>query len=98
MDQIHRIRALYYEQDKNLKEIAIIMNYDWRTVRKYADMGDFNSPPPAPASEEEHKSKLDPFKPLTNEWLQANKLAPRKQRYTAKRVFRRLKEESKGFN
>ena len=26
MDQIHRIRELYYEQDKNLKEIAIIMN------------------------------------------------------------------------
>lgn len=25
MDQIHRIRELYYEQDKNLKEIAIIM-------------------------------------------------------------------------
>ena len=26
MDQIHRIRELYYEQDKNLKEIAI--NYE----------------------------------------------------------------------
>ena len=25
MDQIHRIRELYYEQDKNLNEIAIII-------------------------------------------------------------------------
>ena len=50
MDQIHRIRELYYEQDKNLNEIAIIMGCDWRTVRKYVDMEDFNSPPPAPAS------------------------------------------------
>ena len=98
MDQIHRIRELYYEQDKNLNEIAIIMNCDWRTVRKYVDMEDFNSPPPAPVSSEIHESKLDPFKPLIDEWLQADKLAPRKQRHTAKRVFKRLKDEADGFN
>ena len=98
MDQIHRIRELYYEQDKNLKEIAIIMNCDWRTVRKYVDMEDFNSPPPISTSKEEHESKLNPFKPLINEWLQADKLAPRKQRHTAKRIFRRLKDEATGFN
>lgn len=45
MDQIHRIRELFYEQGKNLNEIAIIMNCDWRTVRKYVDMEDFSSPP-----------------------------------------------------
>ena len=45
MDQIHRIRELYYEQDKNLNEIAIIMGCDWRTVRKYVDMEDFSCPP-----------------------------------------------------
>lgn len=98
MDQIHRIRELYYEQDKNLNEIAIIMDCDWRTVRKYVDMEDFNSPPPTLLSEEAHESKLDPFKPLIDEWLQADRLAPRKQRHTAKRVFRRLKEEVKDFN
>ena len=48
MDQIHRIRELFYEQGKNLNEIAIIMNCDWRTVHKYVDMEDFSSPPPAP--------------------------------------------------
>ncbi len=88
MDQIHRIRELYYEQDKNLNEIAIIMGCDWRTVRKYVDMEDFSCPPPTPASVEVHESKLDPFKPLIDEWLRADKLAPRKQRHTAKRVFR----------
>ena len=54
MDQIHRIRELFYEQGKNLNEIAIIMNCDWRTVRKYVDMEDFSSPPPAPLRNEEH--------------------------------------------
>lgn len=98
MDQIHRIRELYYEQDKNLKEIAIIMNCDWRTVRKYVDMEDFNIPSPTPVSKEEHESKLDPFKPLIDEWLEADKLAPRKQRHTAKRIYRRLRDEAEGFN
>lgn len=98
MDQIHRIRELYYEQDKNLKEIAIIMNCDWRTVRKYVDMEDFNTPSPTPVSKEEHESKLDPFKPLIDEWLEADKLAPRKQRHTAKRIYRRLRDEAEGFN
>lgn len=98
MDQIHRIRELYYGQEKNLKEIAIIMNCDWRTVRKYVDMEDFNTPAPTPAAEEEHESKLDPFKPLIDEWLEADKLAPRKQRHTAKRIYRRLRDEAEGFN
>lgn len=98
MDQIHRIRELYYEQDKNLNEIAIIMGCDWRTVRKYVDMKDFSCPPPTPASVKVHESKLDPFKPLIDEWLRADKLAPRKQRHTAKRVFKRLKDEADGFN
>lgn len=96
MDQIHRIRELYFEQDKNLKEIATIMNCDWRTVRKYVDMENFNSPPPKLA--DETSSKLDPFKPFIDECLQADKLAPRKQRHTAKRIFRRLKDEVADFD
>ena len=82
MDQIHRIRELFYEQGKNLNEIAIIMNCDWRTVRKYVDMEDFSSPPPAPLRNEEHSSKLDPFKPQIDSWMEADKLAPRKQLVT----------------
>ena len=45
-----------------------------------------------------HESKLDPFKPLIDEWLQADKLAPRKQRHTAKRVYKRLKDEADVFD
>lgn len=97
MDQIHRIRNLYYEQDKNLIETATIMNCDWRTVRKYVDMEDFNSSPPAP-EKLVHTSKLDPFKPTIDSWLIADKKAPRKQRHTAKRVFRRLKDEEEAFD
>ena len=97
MDQIHRIRDLYYGQDKSLAEIASIEKLDWRTVRKYVDMEDFSETPPSP-SNEEHSSKLDPFKPIIDKWLTADKKAPRKQRHTAKRVHRRLKDEVEGYD
>lgn len=42
MDQIHHIRQLYYEQDKNISEIAQELHLNWRTVQKYVDMEDFN--------------------------------------------------------
>ena len=42
MDQIHRIRNLFFRQGKNLAEIATILGVDWRTVRKYVDKEDFN--------------------------------------------------------
>ena len=93
MDQIHHIRDMFYRQDKNISEIASETGLNWKTVKKYVDMEDFNNPSPKPASSEVHESKLDPFKPLIDEWLQADKLAPRKQRHTAKRVFKRLKDE-----
>jgi transposase len=98
MDQIHHIRDMFYQQDKSITQIASEIGLNRKTISKYVDMEDFNSPPPTPASEEEHESKLDPFKHLIDEWLQADKLAPRKQRHTAKRVFRRLKDEAEGFN
>lgn len=93
MDQIHRIREMFYQQDKNLSEIASETGLNWKTVKKYVDMEDFNNPPPKPASEEAHQSILDPYKPVINQWLEADRLAPRKQRHTAKRVFHRLKTE-----
>lgn len=98
MDQIHRIRMLYYEQDKNLKEIAALMNLDWRTVRKYVDQDDFSLAPPAPEKEEQKTSKLNKFKPLIDSWLTADKKAPRKQRHTAKRIHDRLQEEAEGYD
>ena len=98
MDQIHRIRQLYYEQDKNFAEIAATMNLDWRTVRKYVDMEDFNLPEPVPEKEHLHESKLDPYKETIDSWLIADKKAPRKQRHTAKKVFDRLEDEYPDFD
>ena len=97
MDQIHRIRDLYYGQDKSLTEIAKIENLDWRTVRKCVDMEDFNQTPQSPDGEE-HSSKLDQFKPIIDKWLTDDRKAPRKQRHTARRVHKRLKDEVDGYD
>ena len=97
MDQIHHIRDMFYRQDKSISEIASETCLNWKTVKKYVDM-DSSSLSPALASTEVHESKLDPFKPLIDEWLQADKLAPRKQRHSATRVFIRLKDEADGFD
>ena len=69
MDQVHRIRELFYEQGKNLTEIVEIMSCDWRKVRKYVDKDDFSPRPPEPASGVVHQSKIDCYKPLIDKWL-----------------------------
>ena len=65
-----------------------------QTVRKYAQMEDCSPEPPMrPAA----VSKLDPYKPLIDKWLEADRFMPRKQRHTARRVYDRLVEEQ-GFD
>ena len=72
MDQIHHIRALYYEQGYNISEIAEATGRDWKTVAKYIDMADFNEPLPIPASEKQFCPKLEPYKSIINSWLSAS--------------------------
>ena len=98
MDQIHRIRQLYYEQGQdNISEIARRTGFDRKTVTKYIDMTDFNEPDPKPKTEN-LCPKLDPFKPIIDQWLEDDKKAPRKQRHTATKVYKRLAKEVEGFN
>ena len=98
MDQIHRIRELFYLQGKNISEIATQLSLDWKTVRKYIDEDDFNPPAPKPAYDQSFCPKLNPFKPMIDSWLEEDLKAPRKQRHTAKRIFNRLIKEIGGFD
>ena len=96
MDDIHRIRDMFYRQGMNISDIASVTGLNWKTVRKYVDMEDFNTPPPK--SEVPRESKLDPYKPLIDSWLAEDQKAPRKQRHTAKRVYNRLVKEADDFD
>ncbi len=95
MDQIHHIREMYFQQDKNISEIASETGLNRKTISKYVDMEDFNCPPPTPASVETHESKLDPFRHLIDEWLQADKLAPRNNAIQLKEYLNVSKEKPK---
>ena len=98
MDQIHHIRQLYYEQGLSVTEVAKIVGCNWRTAQKYIDMEDFSPPVPVPQEEVTRESKLDPYKPLIDSWLADDKNAPRKQRHTALKIHKRLKDEAEGYN
>jgi len=98
MDQIHHIRALFFEQGQNISDIARSTGYNWKTVAKYIDKDDFNEATPKPASEQRFCPKLEPFKPTIDGWLEEDKKRPRKQRHTAKRVYKRLVKECPGFD
>jgi transposase len=50
-------------------------------------------PPPRRQPEGRLAPKLGPFRPLIDEWLVADREAPRKQRHTAKRIWQRLVDE-----
>jgi len=98
MDQIHHIRALYYEQGYNISEIAKATNHDWKTVAKYIDMEDFNETSPLPALQKQICPKLDPYKSLIDSWLEEDKKHHRKQRHTARKIYDRLAAEVSGFD
>lgn len=98
MDMIHDIRFRFFVKGENISQISHALKLDWKTVRKYVDMTDFNEPAPKPASRQRLCPKLDPYKPKIDTWLMGDKQAPRKQRHTAKRVFNRLKKEVRGFD
>ncbi len=98
MDQVHHIRALYYEQGYNISEIAEVTGRNWKTVAKYIDMADFNEPIPIPPSEKQFCQKLEPYKATIDGWLEEDRNHRRKQRHTATRVYDRLIREIPGFN
>jgi len=50
-------------------------------------------PPPRKRPEGRPAPKLGPYRALIDQWLAADREAPRKQRHTAKRVWQRLVEE-----
>src|ERR671930_2198658 len=50
-------------------------------------------PPPRKRPEGRPAPKLGPYRPLIDEWLRADREAPRKQRHTARRIWQRLVDE-----
>ena len=86
-EQIRRDRE---REGLSIRELARRHGVHRRTVRQA-----LASPLPAPRKRPEGRPapKLGPYRPLIDEWLTADREAPRKQRHTARRVWERLRDE-----
>ena len=98
MANIHDIRKLYFEQGKTVTGISQETGYDRKTVRKYVQMENFNVSRKIKPAESKICPKMEPYKPLVDQWLLEDKQRRKKQRHTAKRVYERLCKEAEGFN
>jgi len=75
-------------------EIAQKLSINRKTVNRYLNLDDFSPKPPIKVP---RPSKLDPYKPIIDEWLEGDKSVFHKQKHTATRVHERLCEEC-GFD
>lgn len=89
MEKIAEIQKMYHEENKSLRGIAAEMGCDFKTVRKYAYMDDFNIEIPI---KQTRGQKLDPFKDLIDYWMEEDLKEHPKQRHTAKAIHRELKK------
>lgn len=92
MTQKHNIRKMYFEEGKNISEIARETSHDRKTISIYLGKDDWNEELPL-VEKEVGYPKLDPYKPEIDFWLEEDKKAKRKQRHTARRVYDRLVEK-----
>lgn len=89
MNQVDQIKDLQ-RQGLGPQEIGSRLRIDRKTVARYMARDDFRQAlvPKTPAN-----SRLDPFKPKIDEWLEEDRRMRFKQRHTAKRVHERLLAE-----
>jgi transposase len=89
MNQIDQIKELQ-RQGYGAKEIATRLSIDRKTTAKYMQREDFNA---EVVPVRRTTSRLDPWKPQIEQWLEEDRRTRFKQRHTAKRIHDRLREE-----
>jgi len=90
VEQFEQIRRDRAHGGLSIRELARRHGVHRRAVRQALKSA---VPPPKRAPERRPAPKLGPYRPIIDEWLQADTEAPRKQRHTARRVWQRLVDE-----
>lgn len=88
--KIYRIRQLH-KAGESVAAIAEMEGVSRDTVYKYIGINDFS--PDVPKSSQVRASKLDPYKPIIDAWLDKDAKNWHKQRHTARRIWKRLQDE-----
>jgi transposase len=89
MTEVHDIRKLYFEKGQNITQIAHETGRDRKTIRIYLEKEDWNEEG-CGSVREANFPKLEPYKAVIDNWLMEDKKVKRKQRHTAKQVYKRL--------
>lgn len=99
MARVNDIRKSFFNEGASISELARTYEHDRKTIRKCISRDDWNEEP-RHSTASPRESKLNPFKPVIDEWLQNDLRSRAKQRHTAKRVYNRLEDEygQRGFN
>ena len=92
MAQQQYIKDLYENEEVSLREIARRTKLSFQTVQKYAYKEDW-SEERIPNLEAENYPSLKEYIPTIDEWMEADRKVPRKQRHTAMRIYHRLEAE-----
>src|SRR5690606_31765043 len=88
--EIDYIRLEANHKGCSYSDIARRMNLDPRTVKKYAEMEDFN---PSKRKQKRKARVMDPVKPILDQWIKEDLKKKKKYRRTAKRMYEMLKEQ-----
>lgn len=87
VELFERIRRDREREGLSIRELARRHGVHRRAVRQALAAA---LPPPRKHPQGRPAPKLGPYRPLIDEWLVADREAPRKQRHTAKRIWQRL--------
>ncbi len=90
VEQFEQIRRDRERECLSIRELARRHGVHRRTVRQALAS---SLPPPRKTPERRPAPKLGAYRTLIDEWLLADREAPRKQRHTAKRIWQRLVDE-----
>ena len=90
MDLYRRVRLACHQQGMSSREAARQFGISRDTVAK---MLKFSAPPGYRRTASMRRPKLDGFTDIIDGYIKGDKLVPRKQRHTAKRIFERLRDE-----
>jgi transposase len=86
--QIDYIKHLRENEGCSISEIADRLKINWRTAKKYADE---EVEIQNKETQEREKPVMGPYLNLIEAWLQEDQRMPKKQRRTAKKIYKQLK-------
>ena len=90
MQEYTKVRGMKEKEKLSVREISQQTGFHRQTINKIIEYG---APPGYQRKAQPACPILDPYKPIIDEILDADKTARPKQKHTVKRIFDRLKEE-----